>query len=69
MLKTKVMPKKQTSLRVEQQTDLQEVLYILKNNENTFPKMNNNSAELIIPIVRYHHAQNQRYVEKKFSEF
>ena len=63
MLKTKVMSKKQTILEIERQCDLPEVLYILENENNTFSEMNNKFLGVISPILRYHHAWNQGYVE------
>ena len=44
--------------------DLLEVLYILKNEKNTFPGMNNKFLEELSPILRSYHAQNQSYVKK-----
>ena len=64
MLKTKVMSKKQTNLWIERQYDLLEVLFILKNTNNTFPEMNNKFLGLLSLILRYYHAQNQGYAEK-----
>ena len=49
---------------IEQQCHLPEVLYILKHNVNTSTEMNNNFIKVISPIFKYHHAQNQGYVEK-----
>ena len=63
MLKTKVMSKKQTSLESERQSDLLEVWYSLKHIKNTISEINNNLPEVLGPILRYHHAQNQVYVK------
>ena len=67
MLKIKVMLKKQTSLGIEQQSDHAGVLHILKNNENTSPKMNNNLLGVWGPILMYHRAKNLEYVKKQIS--
>ena len=56
--------KKQMILGIERQSDLPYVLYILKNNINTFSEMNNQFPEVLGPNLRYHHAQNQGYVRK-----
>ena len=63
MLKSKFMPEKQIILRIEQYSHLLEVLNILKNENNTFPGMNNKFQEVLSPILRYYHAQNQGYVK------
>ena len=42
LLKTKLMSKTQTSLWIEQQSDVMQVSYILKNNENSFKEITNN---------------------------
>ena len=41
MLETKFMPEKLIILRIERYSDLLEVLKILKNENNTFPGVNN----------------------------
>ena len=64
MLKTEVLPKKQTILQIERQSDLLEVLYILKNGDNTFSEMNNKFLEGLGPILRFYHAQNQGNVKE-----
>ena len=64
MLKTKILSNEWTILRIERQFDFLEVLYILKNEDNTFPGMNNKFPEELGPILRYNHAQNQVYVKK-----
>ena len=50
---------RQTSLEIERQSHLPEVIYILRKREYTYPKITNNFLELLSPILRYHHAQNQ----------
>ena len=56
MLKTKVLSNKQTILVIERISDLMEVLYILKNEDNTFPGMSNKFLEVLSPIPSYYHA-------------
>ena len=58
-VKTKVMSIKQTILGIERQSDLLEALYILENSNSTFPGMNNKFLEVLGPILRYYHAQDQ----------
>ena len=64
MLKTEIMSRKHTILGIEQFSGLLDVSYILKNEDNTFSGMNNKFLEVLSPILRYHHAQNQGYVKK-----
>ena len=64
MLQTKVTSEKRTSLGIERQSDLCEVLCIVENNKNTFPEINNNFLEVPWPILRYHHARNQGLCQK-----
>ena len=64
MLKTKVMSKKTTILRIEWWSDLLEVLYILKNEDNTYAGVNNEFLEVFSSILRYYVAHNQGYVKK-----
>ena len=65
MFKTKVISKETSSLGDERQSDLQQVMYILRTNAKTLSEMNNNLSELKGPIRTYRHAQNHRCVEKK----
>ena len=58
------MSKKKASFGIERQSDLPEVSYILRNNENTLSEMNNNFLEILSQILKYPHAQNLGYVEK-----
>ena len=67
MLKTMVMSEKQTSLRIERQSDLPKVLYTLGNNEDTFTEMNNNFLVVHSPILRYLFVLNQGFVKKKLQ--
>ena len=57
------MSKKQTILEIAGQSDLPEVLYILKNEDNTFPGINNKFLEVLGPILKYYHAKNQGYIK------
>ena len=56
--------RKQTSLRIERQSGLLWVSYILKNNENTSREINNSFLEVLGPNLRYHTARIQGYVKK-----
>ena len=64
MLKTKVMSKKPTILRIERQSDFLEVLYIPNKEDHTFPGMNNKFLGVLGPILRYYLAPNQGYGKK-----
>ena len=52
------------SLIIERQSDLLQVLYILRNNENTLSEITNNFLEVLSPILKYHYAPNGGYVKK-----
>ena len=45
--------------------DLLEVLYILKNEENTFQDMKNEFIDVLGQILRYYHAHKQGYAKKR----
>ena len=64
MFKTRVLSKNQSSLGDERQSNLTQVLYILRNNANTFSEIKNNFLEVLGSNLRHHHAQNQGYVKK-----
>ena len=64
MLTTKVMSKKHTILGGVKYYDLLEVLYILRNEDNTFLGMNNKFLGVLSLILRYYLAQNKGYVKK-----
>ena len=49
---------------MERESNLPQVLYILRNNGNTFSEINNNFLEVLDPNLERHHAQNQGYVKK-----
>ena len=61
------MSKKRTYLGMERQSELQKVLYMFRNNENTLSEINNNFLEVLSQILKYQHAQNQGYVKIQTS--
>ena len=64
MLKTKIMSKKLTSLGIERQSDLLQVIFIFRINENKFTEIKSNFVDVFSPILRYHLAHNQGNGEK-----
>ena len=65
--KLRVLSKKQTSLRIERQSDSTGVLYTLKHNEDTSPGMKNNFPEVLSSILWYYHAWNQGSFQKNIK--